>query len=167
MLSYTNSKDTYNEEVLNAQRGLSKEGYLNSKFVSGYFGLETESAIKAYQADNSYTVNGKIDTNVKNGLMKSEEVNNSLYGKYNRSLYSVSSNKSTYNSNTIGPQDSFFNDAKDSELRKASVDIHIKYANNGTATIEDVSFRSIGRQFNSNGDAVCEIYEFIGRDLKE
>lgn len=167
MLSYIKDKDTYSETVLNTQRELSKAGYLNSKFIDGYFNLETESAIKSFQSDNYLTVNGKIDSNVKSGLLRNEEVENTSYGKYNRSLYTTSKVNPSDNSTTIGPQDPFFNDNKENELRKASVDIHIKYANNGTATIEDVSFRSIGRQFNSNGDAVCEIYEFIGRDLKE
>lgn len=168
MFNYINNKDEFNEKVLNVQSNLSKLGYLNSKFINGIYSLETEKAIKAFQRDKGLNVDGKLSEEVLRVMDTPKTTTNSNLGKYNRSLYvNQNSRSDSSGDEEINEQEPFFNDKKENELRKGTINIKIKYAETGYTTIKDVSIRSIGRQINSTGDAVFEMYEFIGRDLIE
>ena len=164
MKSYLNSNHIYTTEVYKTQIELSKLGYLHPKFINGYFNLETEKAVKDYQLAHSMINDGVLTDKIYNRLVKTENavVNNN--GKYNRKLYTVVSKAST---DEVKNKDAFFNDSKDNELRKGNVNIKIKYAETGEVTIQDVKYRSVGRQMNTSGEAIYEVFEFIAKDIKE
>lgn len=169
MFNYINNKDEFDEDILKMQSKLCKLGYLKSKFINGVYSLETEKAIKDLQRDKGFTVDGKISENILRVMDSPKISNNTSLGKYNRSLYVNENVRSdgSQGEETIDKQEPYFNDKKENELRKSTVNIKIKYAETGWTIIEDVSFRSINRRMDSSGEAIYEIYEFIGRDLLE
>ena len=97
-------------------------------------------------------------------MQKNIAKTNTNSGVYNRNLYTE---KTVINDDAVRNEDAFFNDTKNSQLRKGTVDIKIKYAQTGETIIKDVKYRSVGRQINASGEAIYEAYEFIAKDIIE
>jgi peptidoglycan hydrolase-like protein with peptidoglycan-binding domain len=165
MLSYLNNNNKYNKDIFKAQVELSKLNLLNSKYINGYFNLETEKAIKEFQNKNNILSDGILDDKTyKKLVQKNIAKTNTNSGVYNRNLYTE---KTVINDDSVRNEDAFFNDTKNSQLRKGTVDIKIKYAQTGETIIKDVKYRSVGRQINASGEAIYEAYEFIAKDIIE
>lgn len=151
--------------MYDVQVELCRLGFLNNKYIDGFFNIETEKSIKKYQLKNSYTPNGILDDELINSIIGVRNLETIESGKYSRKIYQTAETK--VNDKYIKNADAFFNDGKDSELRKGNTSIRIKYAEVGETIIQDVKYRSVGRQFNTSGEAIYEVYEFIARDILE
>lgn len=64
--------------------------------------------------------------------------------------------------------DSFFNGGNTKTYRKNATNIRIVLGANGIVkTLHDVYMRSVGVEYDTSGNPICETYEFIARDMTE
>lgn len=171
---YNRSSPFNNDNVKRIQAQLSASNYLKKKYVDGYFGEETEKALKKYQKDNNLTVTGvvnqktweilfaNVDTdnlNTTSNLDKDNtqsNTNNAIVGD---------SNRIRFGSNNVL---SFFNEKNTDTMRKNNNDIVITYGNGAKCkVIKNVILRSKTQVINAGGQPIADQYEFIGRDLIE
>lgn len=142
------------------QSRLCSLNYLNITYVDGYFGTDTDKAVRKYQTDNSLTATGKVDRITWNKLFDINEVASSSVNTADEE-----SNAFTYGSNN---KNSFFRNDRKQVLRKNGTDIVIVLGDNHRKkTIKDVIYRSKSFVLNAGGEPIAETYEFIARDLIE
>lgn len=170
-ITYKNDKNKFYDEVKYLQEFLVMNKFLSvddSKSEYGYYKLKTEKAYKKYQKEKGWTVDGIYDTSKQvdfdvNG-------NDVAVGDSNGKIDTRVSN-STDNTNTDTDTESkpFFNDSKENILRKGNLSIEINYSNSSKQKriIERVKLRSLGQSIDANGDAIADVYEFVGRDIIE
>ena len=170
IITYKEHKNQFLDEVRYLQNYLVSEGYMKIEAAQseyGYFKLETEKAFKKYQSSKSSSPNGIYDTSkISNFSVNGDDVSyDDNNGKINRMI-------STNELEEIveeAKEKPFFNDDKENILRKGTLNIEINYSNSKfqRRIIEGVKIRSLGQSIDANGEAISDVYEFIGRDIIE
>ena len=149
------------EDVRLIQVMLASEGLLKQTDVDGYFGVETERAVKAYQRKQGILVSGIVDKTTWDRLFKDtatiDDSSTPLVGDTGDSYIVGSNNK-----------ESFFNPSRKQSLRKNGSNIVITLGDNHRVKmIENVVFRSKAVVINASGEPIAETYDFIAKDLIE
>lgn len=169
----TTHNNVYFEDVKEIERALASKGFLKQEYIDGYCDLFTENAVKSWQRSIGATATGWV----------SESNWNALFGDYDENKdtidYDDTEDSKYYKDDNIYPggtpnkyseqatERPFFNEQNGKQLRKANIDIQIKFGANNSMnrTLKNVYMRSIGQQIGANGEPIYDLYEFVARDL--
>ena len=124
------------------------------------------NAVITFQQRNGIKVTGNIDSNTLYELL---EVTNTEMPDI------IYSENDTGESNTEQAElsgqphfDSFFSKEYDRDVRKNNQDIVIVLGDNSVVkTIHNVYMRGVSTEYDTSGNPISEVYEFIGQDLTE
>lgn len=142
---------------------LVKAGY---NVISGEYDLSIENAVADFQSKVGLAINGILDSATLQAL-----------NNYNASLIKDEVTEEETDSETLTDEqqetdsphyNSFFDEDNYKTNRKNHKDIIIEFGNESiTKTIKDVFMRSVSVEVDTSGNPIFEVYEFIGRDVKE
>ena len=158
-------------DVEKLQRRLVNAGYLDKSHITGYYDMDTKKAYMKHQRNNNVTPTGEFETETFKNEQK--EISNNDGKLYSSELYNLNSRGVAKNINndkdTMEDCNTFFNDNKTNMLRQGNVEIGITYANSKRQKkkITGVKFRSVSQVIDSSGEPIAEVFEFVGKDLKE
>lgn len=171
-ITYKADKNKFYDEVRYLQEFLVRNKFLSvedSQSEYGYYKLKTEKAYKLYQKEKGWTADGIYDTSKQvdfdvNGNDVIVGDNSGTIG-----VYVPSTSNDADNSNTDTKSQPFFNDYKENVFRKGNLNIEINYSNSITQKriITGVKLRSLGQSIDANGEAIADVYEFVGKDIIE
>lgn len=163
-LSYKQENmDSYNF-IPEVRTYLKRAGINVKSLTSEQYDLDMYNSIKKFQELVNLTPNGILNNLTLSNLIKYVETNNSN---------NISSDTETEvpeeNTKDTNPHyNSFFGSDNFKTPRKNRQNIKIVLGNNNnTKTIIDVFFRSQSVEYDTSGNPISEIYEFIARDIKE
>lgn len=128
--------------------------------VDGYFGVDTEKAVKSFQKRIGLNSNGIVDKTTWDKLFENSIAED----------VATESNNNTSESSGVGSNNnsSFFNSSRKQSLRKNGNDIIIKFGNeHRIKTLKQVVYRSKSVIINAGGEPIAETYDFIAKDLIE
>ena len=137
-------------------------GYLDASRISNTYMAYYSDAVKNYQRDYGYTVDGVLTT----GLIEAIRI---TYQGLGRSR-AVSTTSNVVNSSSSDERtDTFFHSGKKLTTRRNNQDIKIVIGEQKQKqkTLKNVYFRSVGIVVDASGNPVAEQYEFIAKDLIE
>lgn len=163
-LSYVQN-NMYNYEFIPEVRVYLKRAGINIKnLVSTSYDLDMYNSIKEFQELVNLTPSGILNNNTLSSLIKYVDANNS-----NNVTDDSGNTQEVINTSDSNPHyNSFFNTDNYKLARKNGQNIKIVLGNNNnTKTIVDVFFRSQSVEYDTSGNPIAEIYEFIARDIKE
>ncbi len=128
------------------------------------YDASVEKAVSEFQQKNNLAATGILDTDTWQSMIASaEEMPNSITTPEEPSDENEGKDQSDsphYNS--------FFDEDKNKTHRRNRKDIVIQFGNKTiTKTIKDVYMRNVTVEVDTSGNPIFEIYEFIGRDIKE
>lgn len=143
---------------------LKKAGININNLDSNQYDLSMYNAVKEFQENNNLTTNGILNNLTLTTLIKYVEINNSS----NISYDSEDTSTEVSDTDTNPHYNSFFSNNNFKLGRKNRQNIKIVLGNdNNTKTIIDVFFRSQTIEYDTSGNPISEVYEFIARDIKE
>lgn len=122
-----------------------------------------ETCVMEFQGKNGLEETGIINDVTLNALLN-------VSSNLSDIIYSENKEDIIYNPiETNNPHfDSFFSNNNTKETRKNNKDIVITLGNNTiTKTIHNVYMRGVSTEYDTSGNPISEIYEFIAQDLTE
>lgn len=131
---------------------------------SGSYDDSAERAVSEFQKKAGLSPTGILSTETWQAMIAyADKMPNSITAQEG------SDTETTSGSETGSPHyNSFFDDDKNKTHRRNHKDIVIQFGNKTiTKTIKDVYMRSVTVEVDTSGNPIFEIYEFIGRDIKE
>lgn len=170
---YTNNEFTElsygikSEYVSNIRKLLAKAGFdVQPIEDENEFDEALRDAVIEFQQKNAEKVSGKIDSNT---LYKLLEITDTSMPDI---IYSEDGTEETEIEETElsgNPHfDSFFSKEYNRDVRKNNQDIVIVLGKNSvTKTIHNVYMRGVSTEYDTSGNPISEVYEFIGQDLTE
>ena len=122
-----------------------------------------EQCVMEFQKKNGLKETGVIDDNTLNTLIN--VANNLSDIIYSEGIENITPDTTI----TDNPHfDSFFSKDNTKDTRKNNQDIIIILGNNSiTKTIHNVYMRGVSTEYDTSGNPISEIYEFIAQDLTE
>lgn len=168
MIEYPGSKFYLNlsspmisDNIKLIQSKLVSLGYLRRTDVDGYFGVDTEKAVKSFQRGIGLNSNGIVDKSTWDKLFENSLAEDAATEPTNTETEVASDIGSNNNS-------SFFNSSRKQSLRKNGTDIIIKFGSeHRTKTLKQVVYRTKSVVINAGGEPIAETYDFIAKDLIE
>lgn len=147
---------------------LDKAGIDMTKYSSGtdinYYDTGIEEAVSEFQSISmGITPTGMVDDSTLNALIACANNMSDI-------IYSETTSQIDIDTSDDGTPhfDSFFTADNTKTGRKNQVDIKIVLGDNSiTKTIHNVYMRSVSTEFDTSGNPVAEVYEFIAQDLTE
>lgn len=149
------------DNVQKIQIKLCALGHLKPSEITGYFGLETENAVKLFQGAVGLNADGVVGRKTWDKLFNEEDVSMSD---------TPSNNTNAVAKNQIGSNNpsSFFNKDHKGVLRQNGNNIKIIYGDNyKTKIIQEVVFRGKTQVVNATGEPIADAYDFIAKDIIE
>lgn len=155
--------------VSNLRDLLNKAGIDMSKYNSSpanyyYYDTSLEEAVSEFQSTSmGISPNGKVDDTTLNALIACANNMSDI-------IYSDTASQTINDTSDEGNShyDSFFTTDNKKTGRKNQVDIKIILGDNSIIkTIHNVYMRSVSTEFDTSGNPIAEVYEFIAQDLTE
>ena len=150
--------------ILQIRQLLNKAGiFVNTD--SKEYDAELSNKVKEFQSKNGLNDNGILDTTTLQTLIRESDKKS----KSDVIEEDEEETSNTDNSVSTNPHyNSFFNEDNYKTFRKNRKNIKIVLGNNSnTKTIIDVFFRSQTVEYDTSGNPISEVYEFIAKDIKE
>ena len=147
---------------------LDKSGMDMTNYNSGsnpnYYDTGVEEAVADFQKISmGITPTGIVDDNTLNALIACANNMNDIV--YSETTNQISSDTSDNDSPHF---DSFFTTNNKKIGRKNQVDIKIVLGDNSIVkTLHNVYMRSVSTEFDTSGNPIAEVYEFIAQDFTE
>lgn len=154
--------EEYSEDVKKIQSRLMYYNFLETSDIDGYFGINTQNAVKKFQINHGLNVDGIIGAGTYNLLFSDKskkDIDEDLY-KPNDEKEEIASIKN---------EGSFFKETSEEPLRKDNGDIEIRFSQNENKNkvLKNVYYRSVGFSIDPRtGEAIGEMYEFVAKDMK-
>lgn len=170
---YTNNEFTElsygikSEYVANIRDLLTKAGFDTQPIRDkNEFDEGVRNAVMEFQQKNAIKITGIVDGNTLYELL---EITDTLMPDI---IYSENATEEVETSDSElsgNPHfDSFFSKEYDRDVRKNNQDIVIVLGKNSvTKTIHNVYMRGVSTEYDTSGNPISEVYEFIGQDLTE
>lgn len=159
----SNAAISYNF-ILEVRQYLNKAG-ISINTNSTVYDLELSNKIKDFQSKVGLPANGILNTNTLQALVRYADKNSSNIVTDDDENSTSSSDE---DSNNNPHYNSFFDENNYKTFRKNRKDIKIVLGNNSNIkTIIDVFFRSQSVEYDTSGNPISEVYEFIAKDIKE
>lgn len=129
------------------------------------YDASVEKAVNEFQNKNGITPTGILNTDTWKVMVASAE---KMPNAITIQEESPDENDEGHNESDSPHYNSFFDDDKSKTHRRNRKDIVIQFGNKTiTKTIKDVYMRNVTVEVDTSGNPIFEIYEFIGRDIKE
>ena len=128
-----------------------------------YFDEGMEQAVMEFQKENGLTETGIINDDTLNAMINvSNNLSDIIYSE------GVEDSEDTNIESGHPHYDSFFSSNNLKDARKNNQDIVITLGNGTiTKTIHNVFMRGVSTEYDTSGNPISEIYEFIAQDLTE
>lgn len=165
---YTLQKGSEHEYIQKIRVLLNKAGIDMTKYSAGdnisYFDTSLEEAVSEFQSISmGIEPNGVIDDDTLNALIVcANNMSDIIYSETTNAIGNDTSDDG------MAHFDSFFTTDNKKTGRKNQVDIKIVLGENSIIkTIHNVYMRSVSTEFDTSGNPIAEVYEFIAQDLTE